>query len=146
MICHCVRTTVLLLSVAVALGCTDPSPSVSIERGDQTLEPIAQFRVDVARTAAERAAGLRGAEPLCDDCGLWIEFPLTTEACIVNDGVSFALDVVYVTEAGSVVAVERDVPAADATARCHSDVRSILEVSAGAASVVAIGDRVYFSP
>lgn len=125
-----------LCSLALTLACGD-GVGVRIERaGDPVLEVCAE----VAETAEQRRAGLRGREPLESGEGLLLVMPEALETCIVNDGVAFAIDAIYAADDGAVIAVERDIPAGDPTARCHPSVRRILEVTAGVADPVEPGD------
>jgi uncharacterized membrane protein (UPF0127 family) len=101
---------------------------------------VLEIRAEVAATADERRAGLRGHPPLGPDEGLLIVMPEPLEVCIVNDGVDFAIDAIYAADDGEVVAIERAIAAGDGTARCHPAVRRVLEVAAGVADPVAIGD------
>ena len=73
---------------------------------------------------------------------MWLQFPIATEACIVNGAVRFAIDVTYVSPAGAVNAVERGFPAGEATPRCHDDVLHVLEWTAATAPEIRVGDRV----
>ncbi len=118
-------------------GCS--GDTATIVRGD---DEVAAFCIDTARTAEERANGLRGVEALCANCGLAIEFPQVTEACIENDGVNFALDVAYFDSSDVLVAIERDVPADDATSRCHSGVLRVLELNAHVGADLRLGDKI----
>ena len=126
-----------LFSLTLVTSCA--GDSISIERNGAA---IASYCIDRATTAAERAMGLRGRTELCAECGLLIEFPRATEACIENDGVGFAIDVVYFNDLGRVTAVERNVAADDATSRCVLDVLSVLEVGGGEAAEIAVGDEI----
>lgn len=94
-----------------------------------------------ARSAEERMRGLAGHAPLAHDEGLVLVFPVEGEVCIVNGGVDFAIDVVLADDAGTVVEVLRGVAAHDDEPRCREVVRRALELSAGVASPVALGDR-----
>jgi len=123
-----VRLALLLLVV----GCTDdPVVVVRTPEGDVR----ARYHVEVARTAAARMQGLRGIDGLAKDDGLWIEFPVDDEVCIVNSGVSFAIDAVFV-RSERVVAVETFEPE-EAEPRCFIG-SEVLEVSAG--SPIQVGD------
>lgn len=116
----------------VLVGCaTDPQVVVRTPEG----ELRARYHVEIARTAVERMTGLRGTEALADDEGLWIEFPVEDELCIVNSGVAFNIDAIWV-RSGRVVAVET-FAADDPDARCFIG-SEVLEVAAG--SPVQIGD------
>lgn len=124
-----------LALLASACGC----PTAEVELG-------ATFCVEVARTEAERARGLRGSPPLAPDEGLLLAFPVEDEICIVNDGVGFSLDVAYADASGEVVAIEREVPAEDGTPRCHAPTRDVLEVPAGALRDVTVGAPMIVRP
>lgn len=127
----------MLVATFVLGGCACGSGVVVWIEGSEL-----SFCATVAESAADRMRGLRGAAPLEVGEALLLRFPIEGEVCIVNDGVSFPLDVLYADTDGLVVAVERDVAAGDATPRCHLRVRSVLEVAAGGAETVAVGDRV----
>lgn len=127
------------VALAFAAGCADGAVA-------RVLSPDGDTRLEVclageARTADERMAGLRDRPPLSGDEGLLIVFPLEGEVCLVNDGVGYAIDAVYADDGGTVVAVEHDIPAGDATARCHDATRRVLEVRGGVAAEAAVGDR-----
>lgn len=105
-------------------------------------DPVAEFIVFEANTAAMRRDGLRVLDPLAPGTGLLLNFPVTGEVCIVNGGVSYAIDAVFIGDPGDVVvAVERGIPALDESARCIDNVHSVLEVRAGEAANVSLGDR-----
>lgn len=129
-----------IIAVVLAAGCAcADGESVVIEgaAGEQILDICAE----VAATEAERRAGLRGRPPLDPGTGLLLDFPVTGEVCIVNVGVGFAIDAAYAGDDGVITAIERRVPADDATPRCHLGTRQVLEVSAGAFDGVEVGDR-----
>jgi hypothetical protein len=127
-----------LLALAAAVGCACPGgAAVTVETADAPV----QLCAEVARTEAERMRGLRGRAPLAPGEALLLEFPVEDEICIVNDGVSFPIDVLYAASDDTVVAVERDVPAGDSTPRCHRGVQRVLETAAGALRSVGPGDR-----
>jgi uncharacterized membrane protein (UPF0127 family) len=103
-------------------------------------KPVLDVCAGLAVSEEERVQGLTGKPPLALDQGLLLEFPLEGDACIQNGSVSFAIDVVYASDSGEVVAVEHAVAAGDATLRCHSNVKRVLEVDAGVADAVEVGD------
>jgi uncharacterized membrane protein (UPF0127 family) len=108
------------------------------------VAPSGEARLSVAirraRTAEERRAGLSAIPPLGPDEGLLLELPQASTACITNAPVSYGVDAVYARADSVVVAVET-FAAGEADARCHDAVLQILEVRAGAASLVRPGDR-----
>lgn len=128
------------LVAGVALfGCQDGAPVARIDspEGEERLT----VRVELAVTAEERMRGLRDRNSLPEDQGLLLVFPVTGEVCVVNDGVPFAIDAVFVDAEGVVTAVERAIPADDPTPRCHPLTRRVLELAAGVAATVGTGDR-----
>lgn len=117
----------------------DPAGVRVVIESDEAV--VLDVVADVARTADERRQGLRGQPPLAPGAGLLLDFPVEGEVCLFNDGVSFAIDAVYAAADGQVRAVERGIPAGDAGARCHEGVQQVLEVAAGEAGAVSLGDR-----
>lgn len=99
-------------------------------------EVVLDVRVDVARDEDERREGLRG-RVLAADEGLWIDFPAESEVCLVNDGVAFDVDALFVRD-GRVAAL-RTLAAGDATPVC-GEASDVLEVRGGEAREVSIGD------
>ncbi len=94
----------------------------------------------MARTEAERRAGLVSRPALAEGEGLLIEFPLVGEACLTSEGMAYDLDALFLSDDGGVLALER-LEIDDTTPRCVDGVASALEVRAGEAADVAIGDR-----
>ena len=80
-------------------------------------------------------------QPLGPDEALLLPFPIEDRICIVNDGVGFAIDALYASGDGTVVAIERAIPAGDAEPRCHDGVQRVVETSAGELAGVEVGDR-----
>lgn len=101
----------------------------------------ATFVVTFAETETSRRLGLSNQPPLAKHEGLLLRFPVPGRVCIHNREVGFPLDLVFVETGGLVTAVERAVPAYDPTRRCQPAVLEVLEVRAGSAQSVAVGDR-----
>ena len=95
--------------------------------------------VEVARTEAERRLGLGGRETLPASEGLWMELPIRGEVCIVNETVTFPIDVVFVSD-GAVTDLALGVAAGETAATCRVATH-VLEVAAGVAGSVEVGDR-----
>ncbi|MEM9073343.1 MAG: DUF192 domain-containing protein [Myxococcota bacterium] len=131
---------VLGCALGCVLGCVlGCGGSVVAEVSDPIAgEAVLRVDVDVASTAAERMRGLRGRDALPRDRGLWIEFPVEDELCIVNEGVPFAIDAIWI--AGEVVQEVRTFAANDGVPHCARG-SDVLEVNAGAASEVRPGFR-----
>lgn len=126
------RSAALALAL-VSTGCCD-ALVVQTSEGELTL------CVEVAETETARIEGLRGRDPLGPGEALHLPFPVEGEVCVVNDGVSFAIDALYADPDGAVVAVERGIPAGDATGRCHR-AQHVVETAAGELDAVDVGDR-----
>ena len=125
--------------LVASTGCACPDGvlvELLSEGGGVTLSVCAE----VLETEEARRSGLRGRTALASGEGVLLDFPLTSEICIVNDGVGFDIDAVYVGPDDRVVAIERRIPAGDAGPFCHPDVQRVLEVNAGEADAVGIGD------
>jgi uncharacterized membrane protein (UPF0127 family) len=133
-----VATPWALAAACAIAGCGDAPLRVRVEAPDGGV--ALEVRAGEAITAAERRAGLTAVPPLEIDEGLLLEFPIEGEVCLVNEGVPYAIDAVYVDSSARVVALERAIPADDPTFRCHLATRTVLEVVAGAAAEVALGD------
>lgn len=108
-----------------------------------TVGPL-EVCAEVADTEAARAAGLTGRAPLDDDEGLLLDFPVTDEICIVNEGVSFSIDAIYIGPDDRVSAVEREIPRGDPTPRCIDGTQRVLEVAAGVSQGIAPGSPFAF--
>ncbi len=136
-----IRAAALLAACGLLAACPDANTvRVTVERAGSG-ETILSVDAEVARTADERRTGLRGHAALADGEGLLIEMPQPLDICIVNDGVDFPIDAIYAGAAGTVIAIERTIPAGDPTARCQPAVRWVLELSAGAAAPVSPNDH-----
>ena len=130
-------TRALVLAV-LAAGC-GTTPRVRVAAAG-SASPVLDVAVELATTADARTRGLRGHAPLGAGDGLLIELPAAGTVCIVNDGVTFAIDAVYAGADGRVIAVAADIAAGDPTARCQDGVADVLEVAAGGAARVAPAD------
>lgn len=127
----------LPLASLLLAGCGCEGRAFTVRRAGAA---VAEGCAEVADTAAARATGLVGRDPLAAGSALWLQFPMVTEACIVNRGVRFAITVAYASPDGRVTAVERAFPAGDPVARCHDDVLHAVEWSAANAPDVRVGD------
>lgn len=130
------RRAVLALALA-STSCTD---ELRAEIVSASGVAVLSVTIERATTARARQTGLRGHAPLDAHQGLLIELPVPTEVCIVNDGVRFPIDAVYLDDADAVIAVARDIAAGDATPRCQDAVARVLELAAGVAHAVTLSD------
>jgi uncharacterized membrane protein (UPF0127 family) len=97
--------------------------------------------VERLTTEAQLMAGLRGRAELAVGHGVVLEFPVESEICIFNDGVRWDIDAVYVGEDNVVNAIELGIPTGELGPRCHDGVLRVIEVHAGEADAVSVGDR-----
>jgi len=132
------RLSLCLFAAAYAVaGCECPG-GVRAVIVDADGAPRLEVCAGLAETAEERMLGLMGMTLDAEE-GLLLRFPVEGEICITNSGVMLDLDLVWVDASGAVTAVERDVPAEDATLRCHLPAQDVLEVRAGIAASVMPG-------
>lgn len=127
------------LGVALALtwgGCDDPCERLVLAGDDAHLDVC----VARAESADDRRRGLIG-RALAEDAGLLLVFPVEGEVCITNEGVAFPIDVAWLDAAGTVTALERALPADAPGPWCHAPAAFVLEVHAGVADAVVVGDQ-----
>ncbi|HVM97592.1 MAG TPA: DUF192 domain-containing protein [Candidatus Acidoferrales bacterium] len=130
------------LSLAACGGGSGATPAVSqVELTNAQESAYLRFDVEIASDEVARRTGLMGHAALDSMHGLLIVLPAEGETCITNQGVGFAIDAVFADSTGQVVAVDSNITAGDPTLRCHTAVRSILEVGGGEASAIQIGDH-----
>lgn len=138
----------LAVSLAGAAGC-NPCDGARVvltsEGGVSRLDVCAE----VARTDDELRAGLAGRDDLPAGAGLLFDFAVTDEVCITGEGMRFPIDVVFLggpevlSEEGTGTVVSLGALAEDdPTVLCVEAVHRVLEVPAGAAAAVAVGDAV----
>ena len=107
-------------------------------------EPV----VTCARVATrddERRRGLRGAPVLGDDEGLWLAYPVPSEACIGMDGMSQPLDVHFVAADGRVLR-SACAQAPGAATTCQDGTSGVLERAPHASCAAWAGSFVHDSP
>ena len=127
---------------AIGLGCAASVSLVARVEGP-TGEFRLEVRVEEALTEEERVLGLSEHESLAPGTGLLLRFPVEDELCIQNADVRFPIDAVFIDAGGVVRAIELHIAAGDASLRCHPETRDILEVGAGVASEVEVGDALF---
>ncbi len=97
--------------------------------------------VRVAATFWSRLRGLLGSIPLTSGQGLLID-PCNSVHTV---GMSYPIDVLFVSEAGEVLHVERAMPPLRMS-RIHWNSRFVVELAAGGAEKVQPGDRLTVQP
>ncbi len=63
-----------------------------------------QYCATIATTEQERVDGLTALPPLTESDALWLDYPVEGEACIDPTPQGYDIDVVFISEAGVVVA------------------------------------------
>lgn len=139
----CRGATYLSIVLLLCGGCGGGSDSGGV--AVRVVGPEGNERLSVTATIAadesSRRRGLAGVASLPRDSALLIVVPRETEVCITNAGVVFAIDVIFAGADGTVIAVEREIPAGATALRCHASVQQVLETNAGVAAAVVAGDR-----
>lgn len=122
----------------VAQGCGDVTNQAAIV----DAQGLVRLTVDVetAETATERSEGLSKYQSLGANEGLLLVFPTTGEVCITNQTVAFPIDVLFISADRRVIHIEREVPARDPGPYCRAPTWLVLELGAGTALEVAVGD------
>lgn len=128
---------------------------VFFQGGDGKPQPItflpsqasfgeSRFQLEIADTDAKRSRGLGYRESLCERCGMLFVFDEPGRYAFWMKGMRFPLDIIWLRE-GVVTYMERDVPADSTTVfRPPEEVDGVLEVNAGQAEALRVGDRVEF--
>lgn len=111
----------------------------------ETREGELRFVVTVAEDEDARRRGLMGSSRLEENEGLLLVFPGPSEVCLVNSGVDFAIDAVFIVDGedgglrvGEVLA---GIAANDPEPRC-AEASYVLEVDAGASRAIDRGAAV----
>jgi uncharacterized membrane protein (UPF0127 family) len=107
-----------------------------------------QWQCTVANTPQELVSGLSGAESIPPGTGMLFDmgwdYPVID---IYTDEMLFPLDIIFINSAYGVIQVLRDIrPGDEATFQGEPGARFFLEVNAGEAEGIEIGDGVLFQP
>ena len=111
----------------------------------ETARGNTEFRVEVARTADERAQGLQHRERLEADAGMLFDFGVVEPVAMWMKNTRIPLDMVFIDDGGRVVRVaENTVPFSLASIPSGAPVLAVLELNAGMARRLGLkpGDRV----
>ncbi len=134
---------VIILAVVFILVMWEQVPSTFYPK-TVSLEGRA-FSLEIAATREAQARGLSGRESLCDTCGMLFTFRLAAQQSFWMKDMRFPLDIIWLRD-GEVVAIEHTIPAdASAIFSPESSANQVLEVNAGAAQSVIVGDVLIFS-
>jgi len=133
------------LSLVLPLGASYAAP----ELAPLTIETAAglslAFRVELARTEAERAQGLMYRDKLAPDAGMLFIYPTDRPVAFWMKNTLIPLDMLFIKRDGTILSIaERTVPLSEATIPSGGPVAAVLEVNGGTVSHLGIkpGDRV----
>jgi len=107
--------------------------------------PSLAFRVELARTEAERAQGLMYRDKLAPDAGMLFIYPTDRPVAFWMKNTMIPLDMLFIRRDGTILSiVERAVPLSEATIPSGGVVAAVLEINGGTVSRLGIkpGDRV----
>ena len=108
----------------------------------------AEFEIEIAKTDEERSRGLSGRDSIPENFGLLFIFEKSDEYGIWMKEMKFAIDILWITEDGKVVSIEKNVFPETFPEVFYptSRARYILELNAGIVNKreIKIGDIVDF--
>ena len=106
------------------------------------------YSLDYALTPDEQSLGLGGREQLCETCAMIFLFDAPGKYAFWMKGMRFPLDIVWVSQDGSVVHIERRIsPESQELYRSEEPALWVLEFNAGTLDTVSIGEKLrFFSP
>jgi uncharacterized membrane protein (UPF0127 family) len=131
----------LVLSPGVARAASALAP-LTIETSAGSSLP---FRVELARSEAERAQGLMYRDKLAPDAGMLFIYPTDRPVAFWMKNTLIPLDLLFIKRDGTILSiVERAVPLSEASIPSGAPVAAVLEVNGGTVSHLGIkpGDRV----
>ena len=140
------RTGILLIALAILAGGfllvglrPEPGDGLSVRIGDEN------FSVEQALTGEARAQGLSGRRALCRTCAMLFVFPEPAQQAFWMRGMRFPLDILWL-RGEEIVFIERHVSAdSQKVYRPAVTADRVLELNAGAADGVRVGERLGFS-
>ncbi|QEX17007.1 hypothetical protein FRZ44_23030 [Hypericibacter terrae] len=104
------------------------------------------FRVELARTEAERAQGLMYRDKLAPDAGMLFFYPTDRPVAFWMKNTLIPLDLLFIERDGTIYSIaERAVPMSEAAIPSGGPVAAVLELNGGSVSHLGIrpGDRVH---
>lgn len=106
---------------------------------------LATFRAFIADTALARSDGLSAIAPIGAGDALVLAFFVAQRVCIYNGPVAYPIDVAYIGEDATVVALE-NFAAGEEQSRCHDRVVDVVETRAGRLIDISLGDNAVITP
>ncbi len=148
-------TSLAAVALAAIAGCRAPAAPSRPDAAPPAPRVVlagpsgreSQVRVEVMRTPAQLERGLMFRERLAPDDGMLFVFPESDDHSFWMKNTLIPLDMVFISEAGTVVGVVASAePLTTTERRVGAPSRYVLEVNGGwcAAHGVAAGDRVRF--
>lgn len=140
----------LLLSVAAGTAMASAAQAQrpqSLEVSDLTIETDGgkhRFKVEVARTAEQRALGLMHRRSMPADAGMLFDFETDQPVAMWMMNTLIPLDMLFIARDGRIVNIaQRTVPHSTASIPSAGSVRFVLELNGGATARLGIkaGDR-----
>jgi len=102
-----------IVALGVLLGCVSARENTA--RATLTLHATATgqdvvLQVEVADDVAERSRGLMGRDRLAENQGMWFIFPNESLQRVWMKNMRFALDIVFLSTNGCIVAILQQIP------------------------------------
>lgn len=145
-ISFCKVIILFLVTVAVAIVIfVLVTPNSSTKRFADVSFAGMTYRAEIADTYRTRALGLGGRESLCPTCAMLFLFREPENLAFWMKDMRFPLDIVWLLD-DKVVFIERSVSAeSDEVYRSDTPANRVLEVNAGVAQNLHVGDIVIYS-
>ena len=103
-----------------------------------------RYTTEIADSEAEKQQGLSGREALCQKCALLFIFSHVAEQGFWMHGMRFPLDIIWLVD-DRVVHIEREISeTSEVIFRPNISANRVIEVNAGSASRLQVGDRVRY--
>ena len=135
-----VSAVAMLFLVGTALAFA--TGELSIATADGTRH---QFRIEIARSPAEKNQGLMFRQTLAEDAGMLFDWPERPVAAMWMKNTFIPLDMLFIEADGRIVHIaRRTVPHSLETVSAGRRVRAVLELRGGTADRlgISVGDRV----
>ena len=123
---------------------------VLVYYGENTSSPMlvmadTYYSVEVAKTRQEQERGLGDRDELCEHCALLFLFPEKSIRGFWMKNMRFPIDIIWLVDQ-TVVHIEREV-AYDSPLVYFPPVQAnrVIEVNAGEATLVQVGDTIFFN-
>lgn len=103
-----------------------------------------QYSLEIANTEQERVRGLSGRESLCQNCALLFVFPQAEKWAFWMKDMRFSIDIIWLA-GDTIVGIEHNLsPSSEGIFRPEGAADRVLEINAGGAANVRLGDVVQY--